>query len=325
MFDNQYFSVYVFYSEPWENLLVESIQPMVKKLFDDDLISQYFFIRYWEKGPHIRLRLKRKPNIKTEELSNIVLKEINNFILKNPSKLFITPEMEKQKTLESWYENNQVLPIEYQPEVLRYGGVDALPLAELQFFASSRIVLNELIENPEWTYDHALGAAIKLHLGFVISMGMTMDLAIEFFLKNSQDWLPRSKNKEDGKIPVEKILLQFKKAYNLQKNAILPYISGILDELNNNPKGTGIQAWENWLSINKEVHENLQLLQMTGLLKIENLEINKNEPKTVLWPILSDFVHMTNNRLGIMNRDEGFLGFLLAEALKELQKSEKRL
>ena len=69
MTDNQYLSFYIFYSEPWKNLLVESVHPLLKKLFDENLINQYFFIRYWEKGPHIRLRLKRKPEIKAEELS----------------------------------------------------------------------------------------------------------------------------------------------------------------------------------------------------------------------------------------------------------------
>jgi hypothetical protein len=319
MIGNQYVSFYVFYSEPWENLLIESIFPLLKKLFDDDLISQYFFIRYWEKGPHIRLRLKSKPEIKREQLSGIVLEKLNNFILKNPSKLFLSPEMEQQKTLESWHENNQIFSVKYQPEVLRYGGIEAISLAELQFFASSRIVLNELIENPGWTYDHALGAAIKLHLGFVFSIGMTIDLAIEFFRKNCRDWLPRPMKEEEGEVVRRKIMLQFENAYALQKKAILPYITGIWDELEKNPIGNGIPSWENWLSINQEVHTNLQLLLKNGILKIKDFELNTSQPETAIWGILGDFVHMTNNRLGIMNRDEGFLGFMLSEALKDLK------
>ena len=227
--------------------------------------------------------------------------------------------MEQQKTVESWFENNQVISVNYQPEVLRYGGIDAISLAELQFFASSRIVLNELIENPEWTYDHALGAAIKLHLGFVFSIGMTKELAIEFFRKSCLDWLPRQMNQEEGELARRKILIQFEKAYALQKKVILPYISGIWDELEKNPKGNGIPSWENWLSINQEVNTNLQLLLKNGLLKIKDLQLNTNKTETAIWGILGDFVHMTNNRLGIMNRDEAFLGFMLSEALNDLK------
>ena len=185
-------------------------------------------------------------------------------------------------------------------------------------------MLNELIQNPQWTYDYALGAAIKLHLGFAFSMGMTLDLAIEFFNKNCQDWLPRPIKEEEGELVRRKIMLQFENAYALQKKEILPYISGIWDELEKNPKGNGIPSWENWLSINQEVHTNLQLLLKNGMLKINDLKLNTSQPEeTAIWGILGDFVHMTNNRLGILNRDEGFLGFMLSEALKDVKGLKK--
>jgi hypothetical protein len=37
--------------------------------------------------------------------------------------------------------------------------------------------------------------------------------------------------------------------------------------------------------------------------------------KQQLWAIYDSYIHMLNNRLGIMNRDEGYLGFLIKEVL----------
>ena len=36
------------------------------------------------------------------------------------------------------------------------------------------------------------------------------------------------------------------------------------------------------------------------------------------WAIYDSYIHMTNNRLGILNRDEGYLGYLIKEGLAEM-------
>ncbi len=316
--ENQYLSFYIYYAEPWESMLVGAIRPLVKKLIDQELITQYFFIRYWERGPHIRLRLKKESGISDEQISTLVQRDISNFILKKPSELFLTPEMKERKLTESWRENNQIFSNAYQPEISRYGGVNGLPLAELQFFASSRVVLNELVETREWSYDHALGAAIKLHVGFIFSTGMTTDKMVMFFEKNCRDWLPAAIQGADKAMQQEKILSQFENAYLLQKNTLLPYIHSIWDQLRQHPTGRGSPIWENWLSINQAVYANLDLLEKSDLLNPSELaEIDSEKPKH--WNILSDFVHLTNNRLGVLNRDEGYLAYVLSKALNDLE------
>jgi hypothetical protein len=37
-----------------------------------------------------------------------------------------------------------------------------------------------------------------------------------------------------------------------------------------------------------------------------------------LWPIFESYVHMTNNRLGIRNRDEAYLAYLMQQSLQAL-------
>jgi len=320
MIENQYLSFYIFYGEPWEPLLVKAIHPLMKKLLKDGLISQYFFIRYWERGPHIRLRLKKVNEIDEVELSATVLKELNSYVVKNPSKLLMTPGMEARQAAESWNANNQIVKIKYKPETSRYGGVEGLLLAELQFFASSRVVINEVLEASDWSYDQALGAAIKWHVGFVFSLGITTDKIADFFEQNCRDWLPRAVGDKNSKEQQEKILSQFTNAYTAQKTTVLPYIQGIWEQLQENPTGSSDPVWENWLTINSAVYTNLQLLENTGLLTPADTRSGEIYPTaSKLWNILSDFVHLTNNRLGVMNRDEGFLAFMLAQAFRNGQ------
>ena len=41
------------------------------------------------------------------------------------------------------------------------------------------------------------------------------------------------------------------------------------------------------------------------------------EELTRLWPILESYTHMTNNRLGVLNRDEAFLGYLIENTMAQ--------
>ncbi len=316
----QYLSFHIHYAEPWERLLTDSIHPLVKRLIREGSIKQYFFIRYWERGPHIRLRLKKEDGVEAEEISQMVREDIGSFMLENPSQLSLTPEMEAAKAATSWRDNNQVFSVAYEPETSRFGGAGVLPLAEFQFFASSQMVLNELAANPDWSYDYALGTAIKRHLSFVFALRMNADTAAVFFEKICEDWLPGAISRQGVAIPPRAIEEQFQRAYEVQKASVLPYIHGIWKELQESPPESQSAILKSWLHTNYAVYTNLQLAKKAGILKTEKPKPEyRHIPDAVLWNILGDFVHLTNNRLGVLNRDEGFLAYMLTKALKGLR------
>jgi hypothetical protein len=47
------------------------------------------------------------------------------------------------------------------------------------------------------------------------------------------------------------------------------------------------------------------------------------EEKQRLWFIYSSYVHMTNNRLGILNQDEAYAAFLISKCLSAINESVK--
>src|SRR5699024_8008178 len=56
-------ATYFYYGEPLEPFLREFIVLLANDVKEVEGITQYFFIRYWERGPHIRLRFKGMANI----------------------------------------------------------------------------------------------------------------------------------------------------------------------------------------------------------------------------------------------------------------------
>jgi thiopeptide-type bacteriocin biosynthesis protein len=103
-------SAHLFYAEPWEQMLAASVKPFVEKLVEEKLIDQFFFIRYWEHGPHIRLRLKtdvsREVGVRTR-----LFPHCNRYFEEAPSDM-----RETNRKKDTDYPNNSVQFIDYEPE-----------------------------------------------------------------------------------------------------------------------------------------------------------------------------------------------------------------
>ncbi|PFN36589.1 thiopeptide-type bacteriocin biosynthesis protein [Bacillus thuringiensis] len=111
--------------------------------------KKWFFIRYWEGGPHIRFRVK---NIENESLFFQKLSSILSDLLMEESSL-TKEEYYRGNKLDgeyisieklSWYANNTIQKIAYEPEIERYGGHRWIGEAEMIFNKSS-IMASELI------------------------------------------------------------------------------------------------------------------------------------------------------------------------------------
>jgi len=114
-------SYYLFRPRPHERFLVDEVKPFVESIQPD----AFFFIRYNDPAPHIRLRLKSGQGLDDHVLQRFPDAEV----------------------------------VEYVPEVERYVH---MALAERQFEISSRTVL-ERMSSADWSYDLALRVAMRMH------------------------------------------------------------------------------------------------------------------------------------------------------------------
>lgn len=323
-------SAHIYYSEPFEKLLIMGMKPILEQLQKTKEIKGYFFIRYWERGPHIRLRIQADTKMLEEQIKPFLLRTFQEFMKIHPSERKESV-WKKLSISQRWYPNNSVQFIQYEPEITRYGGEYCIDIAEKHFQYSSDTVLKILALEKDWSYDRALGVAIQLYLSFSHAIGLNISQTISFFSRVYASWIPRAyqlipaTEGQEETVRMEKLLIAFKSTYEKQKNTLVPFMISFWKQLENKQRFDADWLTE-WITKMKETDEKLIEKQKEGKLKppfqVQMQNITNLDSKKLLerWSVYYSFIHMTNNRLGILNHDEGYLGFLLKEGLKHVSK-----
>jgi thiopeptide-type bacteriocin biosynthesis protein len=308
-------AAHLYHSNSLDKLIVEGILPFIEVVTKEKSINQFFFIRYNERGQHIRLRLKVPDHaIKIERLKQYLISHFMSYFKNFPSKVIMS--LEKK----DWFPNDSIQFIKYIPEFERYGGKVGVLLAEKQFYFSSRKVLMILHQKRKvWDYSYTLGFALQLHLGFAFAMKFKIDEVRDFFAKIFYDWLPLvivNTNEEiaDRK---ETVLRAFELKFEEQKASIIPLIEKLISS-----STIGIEfTWlDEWINENREIGRMLKFLIKKGELKTKTGGIVNFLKSDSCFSILGSYVHMTNNRIGVLNQDESFLAFLIIKSIDELKK-----
>ena len=288
---SNWISAHIFHNQPFEKVLVNLIHPILETLTNKKLSQQFFFIRYWEGGPHIRLRVKPTHENYHEEIKIII-----NTLSKN--------YFETENTGDVKY--NIEFPA-YTQELERYGGTAAIAIAEKHFGSSSGAVLHLLKKHEEkWDYNLAISLAIQMHLVFCRAAGMDFNESLGFFNFFYGNWLYYSLKIDDGKNDQEEIAKEvqkttqlFQSSYQTQKDSINLICQTIWKEtsFDENP-------WmKSWYEETREVIGKLKAQQSKGLLELPtwanpNLDIPKD--RLLLW-ITNYELRITNYELRITN------------------------
>lgn len=141
------------YCSDHDQLILESIDPLTRKLVVNSLVENFFFIRYLEGGAHVRLRLScLHPELTLVE--RLARDEIEPHLHHQPSRrqLARTPSAEVTTSpslltcLEdpSSKKDGVVERAEYHPEWSRYGGTAGVAIAESIFKDSSELAISVL-------------------------------------------------------------------------------------------------------------------------------------------------------------------------------------
>jgi len=295
-------SLYIYYNPPYDELLI-SIFSLIKKLKKEKILKKYFFIRYWENGPHLRLRML----VKEENRSATVLlskKYINAFLKNTPSDY---PHPKKYPEFQ-----NEVKLKKYEPEFERYGGKKSIQISESQFQLSSQIVFKILNEYGELSYDHSFYSALKYHILLIKSFGMQKKDAEMLLTYFTNSWVNSILNRYSGYDSVENIMKKFDTLYNTQKTVFDVMIEKIKCEYEGKEKLS-----EFWISNIKKIHFQLK---NSNDFQIDNKFIYNDAPSRehYIQNLLPSYIHMMNNRLGIPNQDEAFISYLIKKYINNI-------
>lgn len=323
-------AAHLHYSEPWEEFLVQAVSPFVGEALREKLAEQFFFVRFWERGPHIRLRFKGVKSTLDTRLKPKLNAHFEEYFESYPRGEVESPRPADLSEPQLWHPNNTIQFDDYLPEVARYGGTAGMSIAERQFQASSQAVLSVIEEGHTWSYERALGAAIQLHLGFAHATGMDLSETCAFFTHIFRISFGRAYGR-DPMLSVTDLrerhvaaLGAFRESFEDQAPCLLPIHRNLWSGITHRAEFN--QEWMNaWVSGMLDISDSLYTAMGQGRLQIPewfrvNPALTVDVERQRCWSILSSYIHMTNNRLGLLNRDESFVAYVIMRSLAELRK-----
>jgi hypothetical protein len=324
--NHNWISLHIFYHQSFERILTECIGPMSEQLLEKGSIDRYFFIRYWQGGPHIRLRLQLTDESLRGETEAFARKNISKFLNRFPSRF----KVDRDKLLDSQrqmalaelgtvegvtiFDNNSIHTIPYEREWLRYGGKLAMIVSEEQFFYSSQLTLR-LLPGINWHMRSILlGQAIQLM--FVSAQAFRLDSrqAYGFFKYYAGYWNDFGDetnsflDKEEKMDLFERKFQENKEEYLTQYTNLFAGIRGERERCEDD-----ISIW--WDQKMKLIYDKLADIVAEGTF--ETPDYVPDVPEAPYIHVLFSYLHMTNNRLGCVPFDESFLGFICYKTLQE--------
>jgi hypothetical protein len=168
-------------------------------LVHEGKLQKWFYIRYWEGGPHIRLRWMPSSEY---DLNEQFCEAIRHFFVDHST----IPQLSKEKyyqnhkfdgvprTLDSlpWHAHGEILAADYEPEYDRYGGQELMPLTEHLFMISSKYAtaVIEATRGNSLSTRFIYALAIVKRLTHKVWEQLMPKIALEEFYQNCmQSWV----------------------------------------------------------------------------------------------------------------------------------------
>lgn len=279
---------YLYYKGDADHLLKEVVHTSLQNIQEQlGKEVRFFFIRYFENGYHVRLRLL----LSADEVP-----------------LFFSVLKDQLSNYERVHETQVVLKeAQYIPETDRYGNADTIAYAESQFYGSSQFILNNLVQNYLITTQERYLLALKTQMAFFKGMKLSQHDSLQLCHEFVESWLPvpYSENPDEVEQNRKSLLSAFQQQFDTYKAAL--YES--LEEFRGSLDTTEDPFLQEFLEVNNKVYENYARSQLS---------------KNQINEALLSFIHMNNNRLGIINAEESYLLFLIMQTIPLIKNYDER-
>ncbi|MGH3899768.1 MAG: thiopeptide-type bacteriocin biosynthesis protein [Pseudonocardiaceae bacterium] len=331
---HEWVALHAFYASDANPMIVDAVRPLVAELRRDQLINRWFFIKYWQEGPHVRVRLRPSCPELQDEVTARAIGALETFLQQRPAlydtSIDGTDDMYKKMYIaeygeEKWAQeygvdgrmplrpNNSVAVMRYEPEYDRYGGPVGMDIAECHFERSSDFVAKLLTTSNPHVRPVLLGLAAQLSLMTVYTF-LRDDAAVRrFFERYRRFWETSYQEPSDG------YHSSFDKSYAVTKATLCERINRIRDLVTGDRGQAVSQMEQTWLIQARELRERVLTAAQHGELSFPSADRHGQtmleDPEALATVLLSSYIHMTNNRLGIAILDEIYLSYLVERAL----------
>ncbi|UGU16506.1 thiopeptide-type bacteriocin biosynthesis protein [Sinomicrobium kalidii] len=285
---HNWLAAHIFYPGDLDNVLLHLVRPLLRRIYPKlQQPTPYFFIRYWEEGSHIRLRLNATPDKEALIRDELLLRAASFF---------------KEYPAGSPAPAPTVKFVQYIPETDRYGNLQSLPRAEHQFFQSSAFVLEWLAQASKAPM---LIESLRMHL--IVLCATQWDIAglNEVCTSFIEGWLPRLYDNSKAKTAQKKQWLDlFRESFRRHSEHILPASKIFWKEL---MQGTADQRSLTFLQANTEIFRAYESIGFTD---------------DKMNSVVSSMIHIGNNRLGISNYEEAYGMYCTQQCLLFIHKNQ---
>ncbi|MEV6529878.1 lantibiotic dehydratase C-terminal domain-containing protein [Streptomyces sp. NPDC051639] len=329
-------AVHVFYAASPRPLLLQCVKPLVDDLTEEGLLAGYFFINYWLEGPHLRLRLRPRRAADAPVVRERAHAALAAFLRERPALYevkagFLAELYETLFTLEYTEDqraeflgpdgrmrlrpNNSFEDRPYEPEYGKYGGPGGVALAEWHFQHSSDLV----VEAARGMNLHLRTVLLGLSAQLMMVMSGTFlkdDEALLAFLDRYHAFWDRAFNGTNYTTAQG-----YDRAYTEMGASLPERFRRIRDAVAQGGQDRLPAFLRGWAEHCTELRDRAEELTLRGELTFRawdgSRDIRPTDPGHALPMLLSPYLHMTNNRLSMTIRDEAFLSYVLARALRD--------
>ncbi|MBV8688178.1 MAG: thiopeptide-type bacteriocin biosynthesis protein [Alphaproteobacteria bacterium] len=286
---------HLFYHSNQDAILAEAVKPLVDELDAGGHLSGFFFLRYWDGGPHLRLRFRPAAAAFAPALVERVESALRAGVRETPSTAPIDAVTYARMAghlgraegveAESLRPDNLLERRDYVPETGKYGEGAGMACAERIFSASSRAALDSLVRRPDRR--GAIGAGLLAMLSGLSALGHDAASAKAFLARYAGFWGEHAKTVQGEAVRHGAV-------------TAAPALAEVAQAILGGGRIPGpLAGWARALSGAREA-----LGLRPGV-----------EPDARRDFLATNYFHTHNNRLGLLTLDEAYLGRLADASL----------
>ncbi|MCA9708185.1 MAG: thiopeptide-type bacteriocin biosynthesis protein [Myxococcales bacterium] len=298
-------SLHVYQERP-DDLLIHCVAPLVRSLRARELVSRFFFLRYWERGFHVRLRARVSDPAAAARVEAEIRAQVQEHLERSPSVRSIDPvtyaaaqrELAALEGVEldavELARNDSIAAEAYAPEYGKYGGARGVDVAEALFDHSTRVVLASL-PAVAGRGGVRLGLGLSMMLVALRGFGLPAERMGPFLARYEQIWGAY----RGGGAPEPSRLAAM-------RARVLPQVRSILA---GEPQPAVLQRWGDAVAAaRRAVDEHAE--------EIRAGSDRGGSAQAQRAALLVHYLHTHNNRLGLVPGDEALLAGLARSAVE---------